>query len=111
MYDFRVGQHFTLKQNPLRCEHLDDFVKCCRPGEPRSTRIETERFRSFTYNELIARDKVNLDIIWLKELIPRGHRLPATAQRDRPEDHRRPGGRPQRVCRDRQGSATDTNEL
>ncbi|WP_432869298.1 type I restriction-modification system subunit M [Microbispora rosea] len=67
VYDFRVGQHFTLKQNPLRREHLDDFVKCYRPGEPRSTRIETERFRSFSYDELIARDKVNLDITWLKD--------------------------------------------
>ena len=67
VYDFRVGQHFTLKQNPLRREHLDDFVKCYRPGEPRSARIETERFRPFSYDELIARDKVNLDITWLKD--------------------------------------------
>lgn len=67
VYDFRVGQHFTLKQNPLRREHLDDFVKCYRPGEPRSNRIETERFRPFSYEELIARDKVNLDITWLRD--------------------------------------------
>ncbi|MDA0632534.1 class I SAM-dependent DNA methyltransferase [Nonomuraea sp. MCN248] len=67
VYDFRIGQHFTLKQNPLRREHLDDFVKCYRPGEPRSTRVETERFRPFSYDELIARDKVNLDISWLKD--------------------------------------------
>ncbi|MEO3793811.1 class I SAM-dependent DNA methyltransferase [Nonomuraea sp. B10E15] len=67
VYDFRIGQHFTLKQNPLRREHLDDFVKCYRPGEPRSSRIETERFRPFSYDELIARDKVNLDINWLKD--------------------------------------------
>ncbi|MFF4777905.1 N-6 DNA methylase [Microtetraspora fusca] len=67
VYDFRVGQHFTLKQNPLRRDHLDDFVKCYRPGEPRTNRIETERFRPFSYEELIARDKVNLDITWLKD--------------------------------------------
>ncbi|MBG0832561.1 SAM-dependent DNA methyltransferase [Planomonospora sp. ID67723] len=67
VYDFRVGQHFTLKQNPLRREHLDDFVKCYRPGEPRANRIETERFRPFGYDELMARDKVNLDITWLKD--------------------------------------------
>jgi len=67
VYDFRIGQHFTLKQNPLRRQHLDDFVKCYRPGEPRSTRIETERFRPFSYDELIVRDKVNLDISWLKD--------------------------------------------
>ncbi|WP_405141237.1 hypothetical protein OG589_29965 [Sphaerisporangium sp. NBC_01403] len=56
-----------MKQNPLRREHLDDFVKCYRPGEPRKHRIETERFRPFSYEELIARDKVNLDISWLKD--------------------------------------------
>jgi type I restriction enzyme M protein len=67
VYDFRTGQHFTLKQNRLTREHLDDFVKCYRPGEPRATRIETERFRSFGYDELIASDKVNLDITWLKD--------------------------------------------
>ena len=26
IYDLRTNQHFTLKQNPLRREHLDDFV-------------------------------------------------------------------------------------
>lgn len=67
MYDFRTGQHFTLKQNRLTREHLDDFVKCYRPGEPRDNRIETERFKAFTYEDLLARDKVNLDITWLKD--------------------------------------------
>ncbi|GAB1820036.1 type I restriction-modification system subunit M [Herbidospora sp. RD11066] len=67
VYDLRTGQHFTLKQNPLRREHLDDFVKCYRPGESRESRIETERFHPFTYDELISRDKVNLDITWLKD--------------------------------------------
>jgi type I restriction enzyme M protein len=67
VYDLRTGQHFTLKQNRLTREHLDDFVKCYRPGESRDTRIETERFKRFSYDELIARDKVNLDISWLKD--------------------------------------------
>jgi type I restriction enzyme M protein len=67
VYDFRVGQHFTLKQNPLRREHLDDFVACFRPGEPPSARMETERFRPFSYDELAARDKANLDITWLRD--------------------------------------------
>ncbi|MBA9003042.1 class I SAM-dependent DNA methyltransferase [Thermomonospora cellulosilytica] len=67
VYDFRTGQHFTLKQNRLTREHLDDFVKCYRPGEPRDNRIETERFKAFTYEDLLARDKVNLDITWLKD--------------------------------------------
>ena len=67
VYDFRTGEHFTLKQSRLTREHLDDFVKCYRPGEPRDSRIETERFKPFLYEELIARDKVNLDITWLKD--------------------------------------------
>ncbi len=67
VYDFRTGQHFTLKQNRLTRQHMEDFVKCYRPGEPRDTRTETERFKPFSYDELIARDKVNLDITWLKD--------------------------------------------
>jgi type I restriction enzyme M protein len=67
VYDLRVGRHFTLKQNRLQREHLDDFVASYRPGQPREGRVETERFRPFGYDELIARDKVNLDITWLKD--------------------------------------------
>ena len=32
----------------------------------RFDRKETERFKCFTYDDLIKRDKVNLDIFWLK---------------------------------------------
>ncbi|ONH23944.1 HsdM family class I SAM-dependent methyltransferase [Pseudofrankia asymbiotica] len=67
VYDFRVGQRFTLKQNPLRAEHLADFVACYQVGKPRDTRTETERFRPFSYDELVTRDKVNLDITWLRD--------------------------------------------
>ncbi|MCO6010047.1 hypothetical protein NE236_34265 [Actinoallomurus purpureus] len=67
MYDFRIGQHFTLKQNRLTREHLDDFVRCYRPAKPRHTREETERLKPFSYEELVTRDKVNLDITWLKD--------------------------------------------
>jgi len=67
VYDFRTGQHFTLKQSPLRREHLQDLVDCYLPGKDRSERVETERFRVFTYEELVARDKANLDITWLKD--------------------------------------------
>ncbi|GAB3940884.1 hypothetical protein GCM10027614_25270 [Micromonospora vulcania] len=51
----------------LRREHLQDFVECYLPGKDRAERVETERFRAFSYEELIARDKVNLDITWLKD--------------------------------------------
>lgn len=66
-YDLRTNQHFTLKQNPLRRAHLDEFVQSYRAGESRANRVESERWKSFTYDELVARDKVNLDITWLRD--------------------------------------------
>jgi type I restriction enzyme M protein len=65
--DLRTNMRLTLKQNPLRRADLDDFVACCAPDKPRSKRKETGRFRSFTFDELIARDKTNLDITWLRD--------------------------------------------
>jgi type I restriction enzyme M protein len=67
IYDLRTNQHFTLKQNPLRRHHLDDFVSSFLPGKPRSERVETRQFRPFAYEELVARDKVNLDITWIPD--------------------------------------------
>jgi len=67
VYDLRTNQHFTLKQNPLTRSHLDDFVGCARRGQPHIDRTESERFRSFSHEELITRDKVNLDITWLRD--------------------------------------------
>lgn len=67
VYDLRTNKHFTLKQNPLRRADLDDFVEAYKPGEPRSARVESERWKAFTYDEIVARDKANLDISWLKD--------------------------------------------
>ena len=74
IYDLRTNQHFTLKENPLKREHLDDFVECYFGGAvgtqrptSRHDRKETERFKSFDYEDLIKRDKINLDIFWLKD--------------------------------------------
>ena len=67
VYDLRTNQHFTLKQSPLRRHHLDDFVASYLPGKDRAERVESERWKSFTHDELIARDKVNLDITWLRD--------------------------------------------
>jgi type I restriction enzyme M protein len=66
IYDFRTNQRFTLKQNPLKREDLADFVACYRAGT-RTEREETERFRRFGYDELTKRDRLNLDIFWLKD--------------------------------------------
>ncbi len=66
VYDLRTNMHFTLKQNPLRLEHLADFIAACNP-ENRGERAESERFKPFAYDELIQRDKVSLDLTWLRD--------------------------------------------
>jgi len=73
VYDFRTNMHFTLKQNTVKRSDLDEFVKCYNP-ENRHRRRQTwsekkpeGRWRSFDYGELIKRDKVNLDIFWLRD--------------------------------------------
>lgn len=67
VYDLRTNQRFTLRERPLTRADLDDFVSCYRPFHERHRREETERFRRFAYEELDARDKLNLDIFWLKD--------------------------------------------
>jgi type I restriction enzyme M protein len=67
VYDFRTNMHFTRKQSALQRAHLENFVECYLPGKPRSERVEAGRFKAFTYDELIARDKANLDITWLRD--------------------------------------------
>ena len=54
MCDLRTNQHFTLKRNPLRREHLQEFVEAFRPAE-RHKRDDAERFKRFTSDELLAR--------------------------------------------------------
>jgi type I restriction enzyme M protein len=66
IYDLRTNKHFTLKQRPLTREDLDDFVACYQAVD-RSKRVESERFKRYTYDEIMASDKVNLDIAWLKD--------------------------------------------
>jgi len=66
IYDLRTNMHFTLKENTLKRSDLDDFVTCYN-RKNRNDRTESERFKSFTYDELTKRDKLNLDIFWLKD--------------------------------------------
>lgn len=65
-YDLRTNKHFSLKKNPLSHEHLTDFIACYNPSN-RHQRVETERFKRLTYDDIMARDKVNLDVTWLKD--------------------------------------------
>jgi type I restriction enzyme M protein len=72
IYDYRTNIKCTLKKNPLKESDLEDFVKCYNP-ENRFNRQETwtpenpvGRWRKYTYEEIIARDKTSLDISWIK---------------------------------------------
>jgi len=84
VYDLRTNMHFTQKTNTLKRSDLDDFVECFKPGQPREKRRATwdaeknpdglsgreaqaGRWRAFDYDDLIKRDKINLDIFWLKD--------------------------------------------
>lgn len=73
IYDLRTNQRFTQKTNSLQRSDLDDFVACYNPGA-RGDRHETwsesnpqGRWRRFLYEDLISRDKANLDITWLRD--------------------------------------------
>jgi type I restriction enzyme M protein len=73
IYDYRTNVHHTLKKNPLKLEDLRDFINCYNP-ENRHKRIETwneanteGRWRKFPYEDILNRDKTNLDITWLKD--------------------------------------------
>jgi type I restriction enzyme M protein len=73
IYDLRTNKHFTLKTNPLLRADLDEFVELYKVGK-RHERAETwsaenpdGRWRAYSYDELIARDKTSLDIFWLKD--------------------------------------------
>ena len=72
IYDLRTNVHFTLKTNPLQREDLDEFVQCYNPENRHernatwSPENPTGRWRSYTYDELIRRDKTSLDIFWLR---------------------------------------------
>jgi type I restriction enzyme M protein len=83
IYDLRTNKEFTLKTRQLKREDLDEFVGCFNPAN-RPERKETwseenpqGRWRRYGYDEIIARDKANLDITWLRdESLEDGANLP-----------------------------------
>ena len=65
--------HFTLKQKPMKDADLEDFVQCYNP-ENRHQRKETwsednpdGRWRRYSIDDVLARDKTSLDIFWIKD--------------------------------------------
>lgn len=73
IYDLRTNVHFTLKKNPMTGADLQDFIQCYNPSN-RHNRTETwsesnpdGRFRRFSLDEIMSRDKTSLDIFWIKD--------------------------------------------
>ncbi len=72
-YDYRTNVHHTLKKKPLTDSHLEEFVACYTPRN-RHIRRETwsdetpnGRWRAYSREELLLRDKASLDVFWLKD--------------------------------------------
>ena len=73
-YDYRTGVKHTLATNKLERHHLDDFVTCYH-AEDINARTETYdadknpsgRWRKYSIDEIMARDKTSLDITWIKQ--------------------------------------------
>ena len=73
-YDYRTNVHHTLKKKTMTLNDLQDFIQCYNP-ENRFERKETwrestnpeGRFRKFSYEDIVSRDKTSLDIFWLKD--------------------------------------------
>jgi type I restriction enzyme M protein len=74
IYDYRTNIRHTLKKSPLKFEDLQDFITCYNASNRRK-RKETwhpdknpeGRWRKFTYEEIVSRDKTSLDITWIKD--------------------------------------------
>jgi type I restriction enzyme M protein len=80
IYDLRTNKHFTLKTDPLKRQDLDEFVQCYGAANRHarkatwSTELDEKagtspdgRWRAYNYDELAKRDKVSLDIFWLRD--------------------------------------------
>lgn len=71
--DLRTNLHFTLKQSPIQRKDFDEFVECYKPGrlhERKETWSEANpegRWRCYAYDELLKRDKLSLDLFWIKD--------------------------------------------
>jgi type I restriction enzyme M protein len=83
-FDLRTNEHFTLKTSTLKREDLDEFVACYRPEDRTKRKANWSeknpdgRWRAYSYDELVARDKCSLDVFWLRdESLEASDNLPA----------------------------------
>ncbi|WP_342647396.1 class I SAM-dependent DNA methyltransferase [Mucilaginibacter sp. CSA2-8R] len=69
-YDYRTNVHHTPKKNPLSFNSLKQFVECYNESKRKETWAKASpqgRWRKYSHEEILARDKVNFDITWLKD--------------------------------------------
>ncbi len=72
IYDLRSNMPSFGKTNPLMRSHFDEFVECYCAGhmEDRKPTWSEEnpegRWRKYTYEEILDRDKTSLDITWIR---------------------------------------------
>lgn len=73
IYDLRTNMHFTLRTKRLEYSDLEDFVRNYKAEDRQSrkptwsTKTPNGRWRSYTYDELINREKCSLDIFWIED--------------------------------------------
>jgi type I restriction enzyme M protein len=73
IYDLRTNKHFTQKQSPITRTDFDEFVECYQPGamhqrkETWSADNPDGRWRCYSYEEILKRDKLSLDLFWIKD--------------------------------------------
>lgn len=71
-YDYRTNINHTPKKNPLKIENLKKFIDLFNSSdlnkrkETWSKKNTEGRWRKYSYEEIIKREKTNLDIFWLK---------------------------------------------
>ncbi len=73
IYDLRTNQNFTLKTRPIQRADFDAFVACYHAANRHERQATWSpekpggRWRNFPYDELLKRDKVSLDVTWLRD--------------------------------------------
>ncbi|MFE5109431.1 N-6 DNA methylase [Streptomyces sp. NPDC056663] len=63
VYDLRSHRPTPGKASTLGRADYEDFVSAYRPGRPRSERVASPVCRAFSVEDLLARDRVNLDLL------------------------------------------------
>jgi len=73
VYDLRTNKHFTQKQRPITRADFDEFVSGYQAGaihkrkETWSEENPEGRWRRYSYEEILKRDKLSLDLFWIKD--------------------------------------------